>query len=294
MAPAARKFFIPGLITLLFCGFLQSPATAQELPASQVWLAPLAEGLPGQPRLISNGGGYNNQPAFSLDGQEVYFTAEQPGRQTDIWRYTIESQQLGAVNGSAESEYSPTPIPGQSAISVIRVEADSRQRLWRIELDSGQDSLLLPAVEPVGYHTWYREDSVALFILGEQFTLHRAQVGDHPSHRLYANIGRTLRRHPGTGEVLFVDKNSEPWEVAAIDMDTGRRRVLMPLFPDGEDFEVDPGGGLWTGLGSKLYRCEPGCTSWSLAAELAPFGIDGITRLAASPDGKWLALVAAP
>jgi len=271
-----------------------APLAAQELPASRVWLAPLEQATPGRPELISASQGYNNQPAFSPDSQEVYFTAEQPDGQTDIWRYVITGRRLEAVNHSPESEYSPTPIPGQVAVSVIRVEADGRQRLWRIDTATETASLLLPHVEPVGYHAWYREDTVALFILGEQFTLHSARIGEAASRLLHTNIGRTLRRHPGTGEVLFVDKNPQPWEIVAIDMARSESRPILPLFPDSEDFEVDGRGGLWTGLGSKLYHCRPGCEGWRLAADLAEFGIGGISRLALSPDGRWLALVAEP
>ena len=290
---ATRRCVLRWMAALAGLAYM-APLAAQELPASRVWLVPLDEGMPGKPVMVSPAAGYNNQPAFSADSQALYFTAEQAGGQTDIWRYTIADRRLQAVNHSPESEYSPTPVPGQAAISVIRVEADGRQRLWRIDAATGMASLLLRQVEPVGYHAWYREDAVALFILGEQFTLHRALIGQDGSQSLYSNIGRTLRRHPGTGEVLFVDKNPRPWEITAIDMASGEHRAILPLFPEGEDFEVDGQGGLWTGLDSKLYFCQPGFDAWRLTTDLAEYGITGISRLAVSPDGSWLALVARP
>lgn len=269
----------------------QIHSLAQDLPATQVWLAPLSDGVPGRPIRVSAASRYNNQPQFSVDSQELFFTAEQPDGQTDIWRYRLADQSLQAVSQSPESEYSPTPMPDASSLSVVRVEPDLRQRLWRISLDDGAAQLLLPEVEPVGYHAWMDANTVVLFLLGESFTLHSATLGAGPSRRLYAHIGRTLRRHPLTGRALFVDKNFIPWQIAEIDWVTASARPLVGLFPGGEDFEVDGEGGFWTGNGPKLYRCPPGGDTWRLASDLSEYGVSDISRLAASPDGLWLALV---
>lgn len=267
-------------------------ALAQDLPATRVWLASIVDGLPAVPVPISSSDRYNNQPMFSPNGRFVYFTAEQADGQTDIARYEISSGQLGAVNESPESEYSPTPIPGQEALSVIRVELpDQRQRLWRIPLDGAPPSLLMPNVEPVGYHTWIDPQSVAVFILGESFTLHQAGIGDQPSVWLADHIGRTLRRHPGTGWILFVDKNTEPWSIASIDTQSGDQQVVMPLLPGIEDFEVDARGQYWMGSGSRLYRSNSANSQWELKADLREYGIENITRLASSPDGNFMAIV---
>ena len=269
-----------------------SDALGQELPATQIWLARIVEGLPVEPVLISASDRYNNQPVFSPDGRFVYFTAEQADGQTDTARFEISSGRLGAVNESPESEYSPTPIPGQDALSVIRVELpDQRQRLWRIPLNGTPSSLLMPNVEPVGYHCWIDPESVAVFILGNSFTLHKASIGDQPSGFLADNIGRSLRRHPETGQILFVDKNTEPWSIASIDAQSGDQQMVLPLLPGIEDFEVDSQGRYWMGSGSKLYRSNAEHSRWELTAELRGYGIDNITRLASSPDRNYLTIV---
>ena len=267
-------------------------ALAQDLPATRVWLVSIVDGLSAEPVPVSSSDRYNNQPMFSPNGRFVYFTVEQADGQTDIARYEISSGQLGAVNESPESEYSPTPIPGQDALSVIRVEIpDQRQRLWRIPLDGAPATLLMPNVEPVGYHSWIDPNSVAVFILGDSFTLHKAKIGDLHFVLLADHIGRTLRRHPGTGQVLFVDKNTEPWSIASIDAENGEQQVIMPLLPGIEDFEVDARGQYWMGFGSKIYRSNAANNRWALKADLREYGIDNISRLASSPDGNSLAIV---
>ncbi len=285
---------IRGRCVCLFmvAAFAGADALAQELPATQVWLAKIVDGLPAEPVPISSSDRYNNQPMFSPDGRFVYFTTEQTDGQTDIARYEISSGQLSAINQSPESEYSPTPIPGQDALSVIRVEMpDQRQRLWRIPLDGAPATLLMPNVEPVGYHSWIDPNSVAVFILGDSFTLQKANIGDQPSEMLADNIGRSLRRHPGTGRILFVDKNTAPWSIASIDTESGDQQVVLPLLPGIEDFEVEARGQYWMGSGSKLYRSNAANSRWELGADLRVYDIDNITRLASSPDGNYLAIV---
>jgi hypothetical protein len=287
-------FTIPRYLWLVILGALVcSHTAAQDLPVTQVWLLKVDSALPAEPVPISSNERYNNQPMFSPDGLNIFFTAEQEGGQTDIARYEISTGQLSMVNSSPESEFSPTPIPGRDAVSVIRVEPPEQlQRLWSISLSGAAAELLMPNVEPVGYHTWISAYSVAVFILGDSSTLQMAHIGDHPSELLADNIGRTLRKHPESGKILFVDKNTAPWSIATISPDGGDQSFVMSLFPGVEDFEIDSKGRYWMGSGSKLYRGNEAENHWELAAELSTHGIDNITRLASSPDGLFLAIVA--
>lgn len=282
-------FFLSGLFVFVPTG------QTQTLPHSQLWLAKLADGEPVEITAITSADRYHNQPHFSPGSDAIYFTAEQGDNQTDIARYHISDRVTKLVLSSPESEYSPTPIPGQEAISVIRVEfPDNRQHLWRIPLGQGSPALLMSAAEPVGYHCWVDSDTAAMFILGERFSLQIADIGDEPPKFLYDNIGRTLRRHPLSGVILFTDKNQVPWTIASIHPDGSNRVSVQALFPGGEDFEVDREGRFWTGLGSKLYRSARDNQGWQLVADLAAHGIDQISRLASSPDGQYLAIVSSP
>jgi hypothetical protein len=284
---------IPILLTILIVS-LAGKVCAQALPANDVWLLSIVYGIPEKPVKISTGNVYNNQPHFSADGTRVYYTRELidgDNSQTDIAVYNTRTSTTSMVSQTNEDEYSPTPIPGRNAISVIQVEADGKQRLWAIDIDNGEMKLLLAHVEPVGYHAWINDTEVAMFILGESFTLQTASLDDDVVKLVADNIGRSIRKHPQTGEMLFVDKNREPWQIAAYDPESGYLRAVMPLFPASEDFTVDLNGDYWTGNGSKLYRRSPGDRRWELAADFSTQGLKNISRLAIHLGSQKIALV---
>ena len=278
------------MLAAIFAGSL----SAQELPGTDIWLTRISNGVPGEPVRINTGSGYNNQPHFSEDGSVIYYTREMSDGevvQTDIAAFNSETSTTTMVNNTPESEYSPTPIPGRKALSVIQVEADQKQRLWAIDVVSGNMDLLLADAEPVGYHAWINDREVAMFILGDSFTLQTASLDKKDTSLVADNIGRSIRKHPQTGEILFVDKNREPWQIAAFDPETTTVRGVMPLFPNSEDFTVDANGDFWSGNGSKLYKRSAGDSRWELMVDFKTFGINHISRLAINLKSNQIALV---
>jgi hypothetical protein len=291
-----RSQYLAGvMMTALLAMVISTSGMAQGLPATDLWLADIVNGVPGQPVRINETGGYNNQPHFSADGSVVYYTREMPAEgdtaQTDIAVYDIATSTTRMVNHTAASEYSPTPIPGRNALSVIQMDLDQKQYLCAIDITTGDMEVLFPDLEPVGYHAWINDREAAMFILGDTFTLQTATLGTPGATVIAANIGRSIRRHPQTGEVLFVDKNAEPWQIAAFDPETGVTRNVMPLFPGNEDFTIDANGVYWTGNGSSLYRRSPGDARWQLMADYRNAGVGRITRLATDPQCKRIAMV---
>ncbi len=283
------------MVLALFSMTFFSNAFAQGLPATDLWLAKIENGVPGEPVRISQGDGYNNQPHFSENGSIIYYTREMPvenaDAQTDIAAFDTNTSITTMVNNTPESEYSPTPVPGRNALSVIQADLNQKQYLYAIDIDSGDMELLLPDVEPVGYHAWFNDQEVAMFILGDSFTLQTARLNTAGTTLVADNIGRSLRRHPLSGEILFVDKNSNPWQIAAFNPETTTIRVVMPLFPTSEDFTIDANGTYWTGNGSKLYRRSEADISWELMADYSAVGIDRISRLAINLQSGQIALV---
>src|SRR5258707_11489719 len=144
-----------GWVAVAFAAVLQ---TAAPPPDTEIYLAPLSMSggrlTVGPPVNITSSPGYDNQPSFAPDGRSVLFTSLRGGAQTDIYRYDIAAGRVARVTNTPESEYSPTVTPDGAHISVIRVEADGTQRLWRFTMDGTEPELVLADVKPVGYHAW--------------------------------------------------------------------------------------------------------------------------------------------
>src|SRR5262249_3472162 len=139
-------------------------------PASDIYLVDLKRQHNGamkfsQPMKITNTVGYNNQPSFMPDGKSILYTSIRE-KQADIFGYDLRTSKTVQNTNTPESEYSPTLMPDGKTISVVRVEADGTQRLWKFPLAGGAPSLILEKTKPVGYHLWIDNYTLALFILG--------------------------------------------------------------------------------------------------------------------------------
>ncbi len=279
--------------------FLASALGAQVGPSTDVWIAPLTQNggaiKLGAPRNLTHRAGYDNQPSFTPKGDAILYTVVGADAQADIWRMALPNGVPKNLTNTPESEYSATVVPDGRSYSVIRVEADSTQRLWRFPLDGqGSPSLILEKIKPVGYHLWVADHTLVLYMLGASrgpATLQLADDRTGTAEIVGTNIGRALGKVPGRDAVTFQQlvKDSSSW-ISELDLRTKQtRRLFKP--PAGADYHVwTPGGALLAAAGSKVYlRTDRG---WDVAADLAPWGVKNITRLAISPRGDWLAFVA--
>lgn len=252
----------------------------------------------GQPANITNRAGYDNQPSFLADGQSLLYASAREGEQTDIYRYDFKTGQAARLTTTPEGEYSPTLMPGGKFFSVIRVEADRTQRLWKFPLAGGAPSLVLPNIKPVGYHLWLDARTVALFILGREGqpnTLQLAPTDNTFLDTVHVNIGRSLHLVPRRNAFSFVHKISPgEWLIKTFDLKTKRSATLAPTLTGSEDLAWTPDGAILMAQDSKLYRLDPARPSadWQLVADFSAAGLKKITRLALSPKADRLALVA--
>ena len=153
-------------------------------------------------------------------------------------------------------------------------------------------------MKPVGYHAWGDAHTVALFVLGSPPTLQLADTRTGRAESVAGNIGRTLQRVPGRNAVSLVHKVSDTeWWITELDLTT---RALRPLVRTlaGVDFYAwtpRPERTLLAGRGTKLYQWHPARgTGWEEVADLAAAGLADISRLAITPRGDRLAVVAVP
>lgn len=271
----------------------QPPAAAQAPPGTDVWLARLGpDGTITQPINITNRADYDNQPAFTPDGKAILFT-RRDGEQTDIWAYdfTTRSSELTRITNTTESEYSPTVTPDGTGISVIRVEADGTQRLWRFTREGQSPTLVLTNVKPVGYHAWGPGGQLALFVLGEPNTLQVADSKRGRARVVAQRIGRSIHRIPGRETISVLHIEGEARWIKELDVKTRTLKPIVRAVESGEgDYAWTPDGAIVMSDGKQLMRWTTG-SEWKRVADLAAMGLAGVTRMAVSPDGKWLAMV---
>lgn len=284
------------LLAVCFVLKITTDAYSQNPPETEIFLVELD--LPNRsvsvPTNITQHKGYDNQPSFTPDGKALLYTSMRENNQTDIYRYDLKTQQTTQLTSTAESEYSPIITPTGNYFSVIRVEKDQTQRLWKFPVSGpAEPELVLKNVKPVGYHCWLDQDWLALFILGKPNTLQLAQVSTGDTIRIEGNIGRSLQKVPGREAVSFVYKESpNNWQIRQLNWKGRQISPLVKTLEGSEDFVWTSDGTLLMCQGSALYVYKPNVTSsWMQLADFSSSGIKQLTRLAIDPKGKTLALV---
>lgn len=272
---------------------LAAPARAQA--GTDIWVAPFAEIgsriTVGRARNVTDRPGYDNQPAFTHAGDAILYTAIRDDGQADIWQVWLMGGEPERITHTSESEYSPTPMPDGAHFSVIRVEADSTQRLWKFPLDrGGAPSLVLHELRPVGYHVWVGEHTLGTFVLGTPNALVVVDARSERADTVARRIGRALVRWPGREAFTFVQQGGDTAWVSEVDVRTRAVRRVAPL-PAGSEYHAwTANGRLITTSGSRLLVRVDG--RWDVLADFAELGVRGITRIALSPRGDHVAFVA--
>ncbi|WP_411280592.1 TolB family protein [Gemmatimonas sp.] len=272
-------------------------------PDPDVFLLPLAgrgDALKiGVPVNVSRRTGYDNQPAFARDSRALFFTSNRGDGQSDIYVHDVSTGLTGPLRATKpESEYSAMPTLDGQSITVIRVEADSTQRLAQFPTDGSAPRVLFPAIKPVGYFAQADDSTWAMFVLGAPATLRLARTGAGreltTGDEIASNVGRSLHRIPGTAHVSYVQKGAAAWYVMRLDPASRRVDTLIALPTGSEDVAWVDSTTLLVGSGTQLMQWRRGAAAWNALGDLAFAQLTNITRLAVSPNGQWLALVAEP
>jgi dipeptidyl aminopeptidase/acylaminoacyl peptidase len=284
---------------MLVIAMIARVADAQA-PNTDVFLAPLtgsgASLVVGPAVNVTHRFGYDNQPSFLPDGSAIFYTATDSSGQADIWRYDIASRRTSRVTATPESEYSATVMPGGRRFSVIRVERDSVQRLWSFALDGSDPQLVLAALKPVGYYAWLDSTRLATYVLGTPSTLHVVSRDGTIDEIRARDIGRAVHRVPTMDAYSFTQRSSTNALLIVTQPIAGGPRELVTLAAPDNEFHVwTPSGELLTASHGILLRWSGSEFSpWARLADLTTNGVKNVSRLAVSPDRRWLAFVAEP
>lgn len=268
---------------------------ATQVPDTDIFLLELDEAgavLEGSLRNLTRRPGYDNQPAFLPGGQRLLYSAIVEDSQSEVYELDLAADASRRLTRTAESEYSPTPLP-DGGFSVVRVEADGSQYLWRYSAGGEPGQIVMPGLGNVGYHRWLDDGALVLFLVGEPMSLVLADPDQGATRSLATGAGRAFASAPDGGLLLVMPREADSWtlcrwqgEGAALDcrLDTPGRS---------QDFALDGLGRVWMAWEQSLYRWQPGQEGgWETVVDLAGQGLAGqITRLAFSDDGRRLALV---
>jgi hypothetical protein len=285
------------LLALLLAAQQSTPTPATAPPATDIYeLAfdgTLESFAKASPQPVSVERGYDNQPFYTPDGSNLLFTANRDGKQTDIYEFNRKTRRSTPLTSTPEGEYSPTITPDGKGISVIRVEADGTQRLWRFDLNGRNPRVVLNDVMPVGYHAWIDGDQLALFVLGKPSTLQHARVSTGKAAVIAQNIGRSLHKVPNSTLVSFVHREgSETW-VKQFNPASGGITPLVQLLPGNDERDVawTSDGTLLMSAGTKIHGWRRGDKTWREVADVSGWKLGNVTRMAAAPDNRALAIV---
>ena len=270
------------LITFLLC-FIISGLWAQG--ETEVFLLSLEENA--IPINISRNPGYDNQPSF-WDNDYLLYTRTRDG-QTDIVRYHLNSKKTEWLCDTPQgSEYSPLRIPESESFSAIRLDTTGLQRLYRYD-SKGINSLIDPDLK-IGYHHWISATTLLCTVLVEDH-MNLMLVQPNSSATLIAEkVGRSLHRIPNTIQFSFIQQKEGKSVVSSFDPTTQLIQNLLTL-PEGvQDVAWLASGTLIFGQGDTIFQWDP-TTSTGIQVWRKLEGINHISRLALSPNGKLLALV---
>ena len=296
--PASKVSAVGTVSVFVTLTLLAGPVMAQEAPPQpDIYVADLSVFdelyyLGDFQNVTNRPEAYDNQPLFTPDSRSILYTAAYDDGQTEIHRYYLSSGRTTRITRTAESEYSPTPIPGDRAFSAIQVEADSTQRLWRLTMEGMDAEVVLRDVAPVGYHAWGNEQSLLLFVLGGPPTLQVADATTGLSEVVTDSVGRSLHKIPNRNAWSFVERVSDE-ESWISELNIGTHEIVRLIRTrDGGDFHAwTPEGVLLMASGGQILRWDPEVDAdWRVMANLRHMNLI-FSRIAVSPDGTKIAIV---
>ncbi|MFN5843753.1 MAG: hypothetical protein ACK45G_11015, partial [Bacteroidota bacterium] len=283
------------LLLLLFAGICLAQTT---VPKTDIYLIPILNDKGvityGDGFKLNTPGYYNNQPLFSTNSKSLYFSCISDSFKAEIFECELKKFEVTRfINAPGTAEYSLQYTPDLKNFSFVRVEGDDKtQTLYRYNPKSKESKALTAKDLQVGYYCWNNPQSLMLFLLrGEkEFELIRYPLDVGEIKIIDQKPGRCLWRNPQDGNIYYVRKNS-----AYTLMQYNPANELPGEFekmPEGtEDFIITSSGDFMCGKEGKLLQLDITQGSWKEIADFSNKPYANFYRLAASPDGQWLALI---
>ncbi len=241
---------------------------------------------------ISASPGYDNQPSFGIDGDTVLFTSIRNGRSPDIYEYSLLDQTLTQLTDSAESEYTPR-ARDKNTVTFVREGEGQEMSVFTYDRTTKSVSAALKNREPVAYYDWNTDGGALVWI---RYASMAHYVVPSKGLNVFVTdrvLPSTPHNIPGTLKFSFLHRqgNDEVW-IKEFDPETRAVRPIVLTKDSKVDYCWLADGSILMGSGTMLYRFDQKSDKdWVLYADLSGFGLKEITRLAASKDGRMIAVV---
>ena len=282
---------------------------AENRARKQIFLAPFEEG-PGKTTrvafLVFDSSGFrigkpvvnitthaqdDDEPAFLADSTGFLFTSNRNGRQSDVFRYNITSKAVTQVTRTPEDEWEPMASSDGKTLTVVR---GPERRLWRFGTDGADAGPVSSHAGGVVAHASLSPTSTAAIVEGNPDTraLQLIDTATGVADTIESGIGRSFFIRPDRSSIGFLKTVPDgslvmrEWAVA-----TRKARETGFALEGADSVTCTPAGALLTARRSKVFFFEPQTDRWVEFANLDKSRVRSITRLAVSPDGKWLAVV---
>ena len=283
------------MIRVLFIIFLIPNFAFAQLPETDVWLFKIQkkEGKYTYSKSlnINNRLGYDNQPVFMPDDKSIIYVSIDDSKQADLYQYSISKKTHINLTKSQVSEYSPTIMPGGSALSSVVVEKDSSQRLWHFNLDGTFNKIIHEGTDSVGYHTWLNADTILYYKLTEPHSLRSLNLKTNKDTWICNHPVRAFKKMGNSSKFIYGIKDSLSTQFRIYNP-TLRESTIYASYPSiNEDFIWHDELGLIKSENADLLRYNEESKQWEILFTFSNLGIKKITRFVFDSKTKQLAIV---
>ncbi len=248
----------------------------------------LVAGAPVRITRDSIGGG-PSQPAFTLDGRAVLYTATRDtgsSARSDVYRMDLGSLVETRVTRTPENENSPT-INAHGELVAVRWQPATlfkEMGVWFYSSDGTPLRGLLPAPDTVGYYTELRDGRYVLVQpRSPVWTLALFDPATNRTTVIDSAVSAVVREVPGERAISYVkttaDNARTPLDIRTYDLGTGRITTLAPVYRGAGTHAWTSRNTLVMAQGNGLVALRVGRdTSWQ---RIATFG-DPLVRQASA------------
>lgn len=243
---------------------------------------------------ITNNQGYDSQPYFVDDNQLLYARTFQ--NQTDIALFQLEKKSLSYVcKTEIGGEYSPQKIPNTNLYSAVRLDTTGLQRLYGYDSITNTSKKIIDNLQ-VAYYTFYDKNRILSSVLsGANLDLVFSDLGKKTNDTLLTKVGRSIHKVPNQNNTMsYTSINDEKnMDVYQLDINSLESFFVAQLPVGIQDYIWLNESTLLIGSLDKLYILDLyGNGDWKMVTDLSIYQLNNITRLALSPNGSKLAIVA--